>query len=154
MASVNDLLEEDADPGKFMTFYFGVLESAERRIRWVSAGHDPSLVYRRETDEFLEMPSTGLPLGVMPGSEFGVREMELRPGDTIVFGTDGIWEARDRDAVFYGKERLRDLVRHGRDEPLAALSDRLLADLDRFHDGAEPRDDITAVLMRVLDGDV
>ncbi|NNE43360.1 MAG: SpoIIE family protein phosphatase, partial [Gemmatimonadetes bacterium] len=76
-------------------------------------------------------------------------EESLEPGDIWVFGTDGIWEARDRDHEFFGKDRLIRIVKEQADGPLDALSERIRTELIGFHEGAERTDDITGVFLRV-----
>ncbi len=149
LRAANDLLEADVEDGKFMTFFFGVLDAGARKITWASAGHDPAIIYRLETDEFLELRSTGIPLGVLSGVDFEEKEMELRPGDTVIMGTDGIWEARNRSGEFYGRDRLRALMRETGGDPLPAVADRLHEEILAYHDGAKQRDDITAAFLRV-----
>jgi sigma-B regulation protein RsbU (phosphoserine phosphatase) len=133
-----------------MTFFFGVVDEEARLLTYTNAGHDPPLVYRPSTGEFLELSGTGVPLGVLPGSQYGVDTAPLRPGDLWIFGTDGIWEARNASGEFFGKERLQELTRSISALSVEEASRRLREEVVAFHGGAEQRDDITAVLMRVL----
>jgi sigma-B regulation protein RsbU (phosphoserine phosphatase) len=150
MATMNDLVEESSASHRFMTFFFGVVDEEARLLTYTNAGHDPPLVYRPSTGEFLELSGTGVPLGVLPGSQYGVDTAPLRPGDLWIFGTDGIWEARNASGEFFGKERLQELTRSISALSVEEASRRLREEVVAFHGGAEQRDDITAVLMRVL----
>jgi phosphoserine phosphatase len=146
---MNDLVEQDFDDDRFMTFYFGVFEEATRKLVYTSAGHDPPLIYRPSTDEFFEQIATGTPLGILPGMEFPTDEIVLEPGDFLVLGTDGIWEARNHGGEFYGKDRLKAVVREVHGLPVAEASERIRRHILDFHQGAEQADDITAVFVRV-----
>jgi sigma-B regulation protein RsbU (phosphoserine phosphatase) len=97
----------------------------------------------------VEDQSTGHPLGILAGSKYTSREVALESGDFWLFGTDGIWEARNPKGEFYGKERLRRVVRETHKLALEEASRRIREDIIAFHEGAPPRDDITAVLLRV-----
>jgi len=50
--------------------------------------------------------ATGLPLGLFFDSTYEVARVQLEPGETLLFYTDGITEARDMSENEYGHERL------------------------------------------------
>ena len=147
--TMNDLVEEASESNRFMTLFFGVVDESGRTLTYTNAGHDPPIVYRASTGEFLELPGTGVPLGVLRGSIYRVATVALNPGDFWVFGTDGIWEARNEAGEFFGKPRFQRLARELSEMPIDAASQRLRDEVLSFHGSAERRDDITAVLMRV-----
>jgi sigma-B regulation protein RsbU (phosphoserine phosphatase) len=150
LETMNDLVEEVSEDHRFMTLFIGVVDASGETLTYATAGHDPPLVLRPGTNGFVELPPTGgVPLGVLPGSRYRVVQLGLRGGDVWVFGTDGIWEARDSMQRFYGKERVMDLVRGAADQPVEEISRRLREDILAFHGGTPRRDDITAVLMKV-----
>jgi sigma-B regulation protein RsbU (phosphoserine phosphatase) len=150
LQTMNDLIEEVSDDHRFMTLFIGVVDARGETLTYATAGHDPPLVHRPGAMGFVELPPTGgVPLGVLPGSRYRVVELRLRPGDVWVFGTDGIWEARDAERRFYGKDRVMSLVRAAAHESIGEISRRLREDVLAFHRGTTRRDDITAVLMKV-----
>jgi len=149
MRTLNDLVERDTEDGRFLTFFFGVFDRRTRVLEYTSAGHDPPFIYRPGDDSLREPRATGIPLGIFPGVPFPTVSVPLEPGDFLVFGTDGIWEAGNRAGELYGKDRLRAAIRAHHALPLAEASERIRRDILEFHDGAERRDDITAVFLRV-----
>jgi sigma-B regulation protein RsbU (phosphoserine phosphatase) len=150
LETMNDLVEEVSEDHRFMTLFIGVIDAKGETLTYATAGHDPPLVHRPGTSGFVELPPTGgVPLGVLPGSRYRVVQLGLRGGDVWVFGTDGIWEARDSAQRFYGKERVMSLVRGASNQPVEEISGRLREDILEFHGGNPRRDDITAVLMKV-----
>ena len=73
----------------------------------------------------------------------------LKPGDLILFYTDGLNEAMSTEMAVYGDERLKaSLVRHA-GQPLSVIADELMEDIRQFTYGAEQYDDQTFVLMRL-----
>jgi sigma-B regulation protein RsbU (phosphoserine phosphatase) len=147
--TMNTLVEEASESSRFMTLFFGIADRAAAKLTYVNAGHDPPLVFSGTSGEFRNVEGGGVPLGILPRSRYEASEVELVPGDLWLFGTDGIWEARNARGEFYGKERLQNLIRSATDKPVDELSRGIRDDLHAFHDGAEQRDDITAVFMRV-----
>jgi serine phosphatase RsbU (regulator of sigma subunit) len=151
LGTMNDLIEEASADDRFMTLFLGVIDAAGDTLTYASAGHDPPLIWSAERG-VVEEPElwAGSPLGVLPGSRYAVHEREVRPGDVWVLGTDGIWEARDPDGRFYGKERLAGMIREGAGLPLGKLSDSIRQDVLDFHGGAPHVDDITALFLRAI----
>ena len=73
----------------------------------------------------------------------------LQPGQVIVIGTDGIWEASDRLGNAYGIRRFRDVIRTHAKFPAEGILDAVYADVREFTRGARQADDITLVVAKV-----
>ncbi len=150
VSTMNDRVERDTQDDRFMTFFFGILDRKSGRISYTSAGHDPPALFRPGTGDFIELKSTGIPLGIMAGSVFTEESAELRPGDCLVFGTDGIWEARNPAGERYGCRRLRDLIARHHREDAREISAVVRDDILRFRGAGSQLDDITAVFVKVV----
>jgi serine phosphatase RsbU (regulator of sigma subunit) len=96
---------------------------------------------------FIEV--SGLPIGTMLPACYRDVEIDLAPGDMVIFLSDGIVEAHNRGSELYGFERLEALIsslpqRLGVAEIVRRILDSVLA----FADGADPHDDITILVTR------
>ena len=110
------------------------------------AGHPPPLVVRADgTVEEISCP--GRALGVFPDAELGDTHMRLMPGETMVFYTDGVTEARSPDGSFFGEERLRRFVAVHADEHAADLAAELKSAVLKFQEGYA-RDDLALLVLR------
>jgi len=145
-----DLVLDMGDSGNFMTLFYMEIDPRGRTARWVRAGHEPALLYCPVRDQFEELTGNGAPLGVDP--DFGFTEQALpalHPGTILALGTDGIWEARDPEGRFFGKQRFRDVIRRqaagSAQDMLAAVFD----EVDRFCRGMPSQDDITLVVVKI-----
>jgi sigma-B regulation protein RsbU (phosphoserine phosphatase) len=145
----NALVAEDVDlSGRFMTL-FALELTPDRTVRWVSAGHDPALVYDPEDDRFDELAGAGLPLGVTPDADYALGERnDAAPGRIIVLGTDGIWEMRSPGGEMFGKARLREVIRSHCRQSAQDIIDALTRELDAYRGEAEQKDDITIAVVR------
>ena len=65
MDRLNRLISADHGGDRFMTMHLSILDSRTKTMRWVSAGHDPALIYDPNTDAFEEVGDGDLPLGVV-----------------------------------------------------------------------------------------
>ena len=108
-AAVDAVVAGQFDGSRFATAAIARLDLDSGSLRWVNCGHpDPILV--RDARLLRPPPCRpARPLGLLAG-EPQVCEVQLRPGDRVLFHTDGVVEARSPAGAFFGEERLADLV--------------------------------------------
>ena len=70
-------------------------------------------------------------------------------GQIIALGTDGIWEARNREGNMFGKKRFRDVIRHNAKENADNILNAVYEELDQHTRGLKSDDDITLVVAKV-----
>ena len=122
LSEVNLFLDRDMPEGSFMTLFFGVLDTKSGAFRYASAGHNPVILFRRQTGSFEELDKTGPGLGLLPEAVYEIRETEpLRPGDILLLYTDGVPEAMNATKELFGVERMKTL--------LAGLKERAPAEI-------------------------
>ena len=152
MSEVNHHLAHDVHRGRFMTLVYFVLEARTRTLRWVSAGHDPAMVYDPETGTCRELDTAGIPLGIEHEWAYEERSAAFAtPGSLLVVGTDGIWEARSPTGEPFGKERLLTVVRAHVADDAATICAAVHAALDDHRGGRPPVDDTTLVVVKALE---
>jgi len=151
VANINrDLALDMGDSGSFMTLFYMEIDPVGRTARWVRAGHEPALLYCPVRDRFEELAGIGLPLGVDKDAGYAEQTLPiLHPGTLLALGTDGIWEARDPEDHFFGKERFRDILRR---EAAASAQDMVTAvfeEIGHFCRGMPYQDDVTLVVIKI-----
>ncbi|MEM6391971.1 MAG: SpoIIE family protein phosphatase, partial [Planctomycetota bacterium] len=152
---VNRELTGPGFSGRFMTLFYLLLErdaeAGRVRLRFVSAGHDPALVYDPATDTFSELEGADVPLGIEPGWAFNEHTADAPPAGSVMFmGTDGIWEAFNRDDELYGKDRLKAAIRRNAALDAEGIAQAIRLDVDAFRGGCEQKDDITMVVLKFV----
>lgn len=146
LASVNDVVCDEIESGKFVTFLYALVDPEAGEVACASAGHPPPRVVRPQ-GRVTSLGTSGLALGIEAGQEYATESVRLEPGSTVVLYTDGVLEAR-RDGELYGEERLDRLLserRHLRAQELAAA---ILADCRSFS-GGELADDCAIVCLQL-----
>jgi serine phosphatase RsbU (regulator of sigma subunit) len=127
-----------ADEG-FATGVLGRLDLRTGVLSLLNAGHAPPYLARGASVELLQLPA-GLPLGMFPDVGHAVTAVTLRPGDRIVFVTDGMLERNAADVDLAAQiSRTRGL--HPRE------ATRALADLVIAASGASLADDATLLVL-------
>jgi serine phosphatase RsbU (regulator of sigma subunit) len=151
MGRLNRLISADHGGDRFMTMHLSVIDSQTGTMRWVSAGHDPAIIYDTATAQFQEVGEGDLPLGVMDDTTYTEQtHAPLRPGQVILVGTDGVWEMPDAKGEPFGKDRLRDVIRESAAGSAAVVARAVRDRLAAFKGDAKQVDDVTFVVVKVL----
>ena len=138
------------DSGRFMTLFYLTIDTKNKDLRWVRAGHDPAILYDPRRDKFEELKGSGVALGVSETISYEENvKSGLTEGHIIAIGTDGIWEARNKDGKMFGKKRLRRILRQNATARAQDIIDAVYDDLDTFMAGRKPEDDITLVVIKI-----
>ena len=141
---VNDLLHPDIPPNMFVTCLYAVLSPSSGRIRYANAGHD--LPYQRTANGVVELRATGMPLGLMPGTNYQEMETTIGHGDSVLFYSDGLTEAHNPSRDMFAFPRIKEIV--AAHPGGAALIHHLLAKLAGFTgEDWEQEDDVTLVTL-------
>ncbi len=149
LTETNRSLVDDVPRNSFVALSYALVDRASDRLVLASAGQLTPLLRRADgRTSFLEGPPA-LPLGLSDRVKFGQFEVILRPGDTVLFYTDGIVEAHDRRRNLFGFERLERIIQRWGHLPAGQLVDRVLAEVHAFSEGMPPHDDMTLVVVRV-----
>jgi serine phosphatase RsbU (regulator of sigma subunit) len=149
LGNLNNFLSEDMETGRFMTMFYGDLDTAKRTLTYVRAGHNAPLLYRRETDAFEELEAPGVALGMVRGFAYrSAGPIPIAGGDILFLFTDGIVESMNAEKEQYGIERAAALVRKHRDRPAKDLCDLMRADVDEFTGHAPQQDDLTVIVAK------
>jgi sigma-B regulation protein RsbU (phosphoserine phosphatase) len=143
---LNQSVTRSAQPGKFITLFYGELDPEEGRFRYVNAGHNYPLLRRRDGG-LEQLVEGGLMLGFIEDTQYAQGETSMAPGDSLLLYSDGASEAMDPRRQEYGEDRLGEAwKRHGTHPPDVCM-DQLLAELEAFRGGAPQSDDITLVVL-------
>ena len=151
VGDVNRQLTQDVeDTGRFITLFYLQIDTDNRRLSWVRAGHEPALLFDPASGRFDELSGEGIALGVDADWRFSENQREnLTDGQIILLSTDGIWEARDPQDQMFGRQAVCDIIRQHAHATSAQIQDVILAELDRFQQGVTAADDTTLVVIKV-----
>lgn len=147
LSRLNCVLRDDFPSGRYVTMIYAVLDAKNHTLTFANAGHlDPVLAQGGKAE--LVNGDSGLPLG-LASSSYSDRIVELTPGMKMLFYTDGISEAANREQEEFGTERIREhLLRDG------TGSQSLMQAVCDYAEHRVPNDDATVILLRCLVGSV
>jgi phosphoserine phosphatase RsbU/P len=151
LAKLNVELADDNPTCMFVTLAHGIYDPTNGHVLLASAGH-PAPLLRRANGAIETVPiKAGRLLGYSHEVlQFPELQTALKPGDALLFFTDGFFEARDGKRLdMFGIERIHELVRGWTpDRPLAECTEAAKLALDRFTGAKELQDDLTLLILR------
>ena len=145
MDALNSVIVRETIPESFVTVFYGLLNVRERTLCYVNAGHEPPLCLTPDNAGIVELPNTGIPLGVRAETTYEQHSIRFTEGSRILLYTDGVTEASSKEG-FFGLERLKEFFLSHAQEPPRVFTDRLLEHLQAFS-FPHLRDDVAILLV-------
>ena len=159
MSRVNQALFEASSEDRYATFFYAQFDPSTRCLTYVNGGHCAPMLFRAAGDgkierlhtRKIERLDTGGPVvGLIPDCAYEQADVTLQPGDCLVIYTDGVSEAMSRALEEWGEDRLIAAVQNADGCSAAETISRIMQAADAFAAGAPQHDDMTLVVMRVL----
>jgi sigma-B regulation protein RsbU (phosphoserine phosphatase) len=153
LAMLNTRLHAVHFDSRFIATLFSVYDASTRRLTISNGGGPYPLLVRDGAVQSVRI--AGIPLGLFPDTQYDELTLELVPGDTVLFASDGILESFNADLEEFGADRLTDvLARVASEQSAEAIAADILAATDDYSGaGVTPSDDRTLLVLRVTDHD-
>ena len=147
--TLNHQILHDTEVGTFVTLFHGILDDRNRSFIWASAGHEPAFWLHAQSGQIEELPNTGMPLGIHDEAVFDqAGPVTPEPGDLLVIGSDGIWEARDEHQEFFGKDRFFKVLKDHTQDPAEDICSAVIDRVAAFIGPGRRTDDITLIVIK------
>jgi len=137
------------DDGRFVTVLLGELDPRTGQLKYINCGHNPALLVRAKAGEVAWLHASCTPVGMMPEMDCLLEEISLAPGDIMVWYTDGVTEAKDRDATEFGTGRLLESVRAHSGGSAREICDQVSRDVAAFTKRETLDDDLTLMVIKM-----
>ncbi len=145
---INDLITENTTEGKFITFFWAVIDNDKKQMLYVNAGHNPPLLIRK--GKIIKLDKGGIILGVMKTMiPYLSEKLQLEKDDMIILFTDGVSEAMNQSGEEFSDERLEKLSLSLVEKSAAEISSAIQNEVSKFAFGTVQSDDITLIVIKV-----
>jgi serine phosphatase RsbU (regulator of sigma subunit) len=135
------------DGRRFTTAVLCEYDLASRQLTYVNAGHNAPIL-RHANGTLQPLETGGLPLGIDLGAKYETASLELKPGDALIFFTDGVVEAVNESGEEFGNDRWVGAVRNMPDWNAQETLQFLMKRVDDFVGATRQFDDITCLVFR------
>ena len=143
---MNRLLCEKSLPGQFVTLFL-FLQNPEGMGQFISAGHNPTYVFRAATGKIQKLFSEAFFLGMFEEAIYESRPFHVAKGDILVVISDGVTDAQNPAQEMFGEQRLLQVIRQEAPSGSQAVEKKLLKAIEEFTQGTAQSDDITFVMV-------
>ncbi|SMO86085.1 PP2C family protein-serine/threonine phosphatase [Gracilimonas mengyeensis] len=144
---LNNYIKSNSKDKTFVTGCVAFFPNDEDHFEYIRAGHNIPIYYNRERDTTYKLKSNGFALGMtstkMLGQNLEVKKFHFKPGDSVLFYTDGLNEARNERGEEYGEERIESLMEIYGSLHAKTIIGKLQSSLEAFIGGVSPLDDVT-----------
>ncbi|MGB3297111.1 MAG: PP2C family protein-serine/threonine phosphatase [Phormidesmis sp.] len=137
---------------RFVTLFCAQYDPRTQMLAYGNAAHNPPLLWRAATGQIIRLDADGMLLGLDMDTHYQENQVQLQPGDTVIYYTDGFTEASDRSGRRFDEDNLIESFCWAcRNLPSSEeILDYLFMMLQRFiGSDREAEDDTTLVVMRV-----
>ena len=145
--NLNKIITSYEIDNKFISFFYGILDTKNKIFVYSNAGHPPPIVLR-SNDDILYLSRGGLLFGVNSEASYELDKVHLEKGDRIFLFTDGIIETRNSAGEEFGEGRLIELLKECFSLPIINFRERVLETINQFGNG-NIADDITLLVVSV-----
>ncbi len=153
LSKVNQLLYRSIEKGNFVSMFYAVLSVNSRKMTLSRAGHNPA-VFLFENAGQISLKPNGLALGIEKGEVFDRviqdQDLQLYPGNVILFYTDGYTEAMNEQKEEFGEDRLIAALQEVRHLPSEKIISHISQKIRQFAGSAPQHDDMTMVVVKVV----
>jgi serine phosphatase RsbU (regulator of sigma subunit)/pSer/pThr/pTyr-binding forkhead associated (FHA) protein len=147
VSTLNRSLTERCPLGKFITFFYALLDPATGALEYSNAGHNYPLILRRD-GSVETLTGNGLVMGLFSAVHYEVKKTRLCPGDMLVLYSDGVTEATDSSDVEFGETGLAEFLAARKAIRCEDVVNQLVEHLRKWGGTASFADDFTVVLVR------
>jgi len=151
MIRANRRTKKDIKKGMFVALLYAVLNSKDRVLSFCSAGQTHPMYFSSETGraELLETKGDKFPLGILDEADYQETQIALKPGDKVIFYTDGIVEAMNERGEILGFDRVLEIVQKEKASSADVLLHKILEQVKEFAGSAIQHDDMTVISVSV-----
>lgn len=138
--------------GKFITAGYSRINFNSKKLNYCNAGHWPLLIIRENHDQIIQISTKGHAIGWIKNKKFMSTEFDLQTNDILVFYTDGLLEARNKENIIFGEDNFHKLLLENKKLSVEELQEKIITTLSDWsftNDSSTFEDDITLALLKI-----
>lgn len=150
LAEVNNIIVDESPSNMFVTVFYGVLDTRSGAFEYSNGGHNVPFLLSADGKAKQLDNIGGLMIGAMKDVPFESNVVMIQPGESILFYTDGVTEAMNKNEEEFGEEKLLNCIMGKTNIQLKDLIQNIFNEVLNFSNGIEQSDDITCLALKYL----
>jgi sigma-B regulation protein RsbU (phosphoserine phosphatase) len=146
LTTLNRNIAERCPMGKFITFFFGLLDQ-DGGLDYSNAGHNYPLILRAN-GQVEQLRGNGLVMGLFPSVFYPLKSTRLEKGDLLALYSDGVTEAWSPYGAEFGEEGLSKFLQEHQHLPCEEIVQHLVQTVREWHGSVSFTDDFTVLLVK------
>jgi sigma-B regulation protein RsbU (phosphoserine phosphatase) len=137
---------------RFVTLFYSEYDPATRILSYSNAAHHPPLLWQAATRSIQQLDTLGMLIGLDADTRYSEAEVQLNPGDIIVYYTDGLTDAANNKGERFDEENLQAAFEWACQnyQGSQAILDYIFEQVQQFvGPGSHNVDDMTLVVMQI-----
>ena len=155
LTKLNSLICDTIERGSFITMFYAVLDCKNDKLTYARAGHEPVVYFNNSEEKLSLLKPGGIGLGLEEGKIFSKsieeKEIDISHGDSFLFLTDGLTDAKNEMNVDFGMKNLLDVIKKydgkSSNNQSGELLDKISEEIKSFRNNSPQYDDITAIII-------
>lgn len=91
---------------RFVTLFYSEYDPQSRILSYSNAAHNPPLIWQAATNTVKRLDTLGMLIGLDVDTQYHDAQVQLYPGDTIIYYTDGFTDAASQSGARFDEENL------------------------------------------------
>jgi sigma-B regulation protein RsbU (phosphoserine phosphatase) len=150
LSEVNNIIVDESPPNMFVTVFFGVLDTRSGAFEYSNGGHNPPYLISAEGKVKQLDNIGGLMIGAFKDVQFESNVIMIKSGESLVFYTDGVTEAFNKEGEEFQESRLENVLEGKNSLNVNDLVQHVFDNVQSFSDGVEQSDDISCLALKYL----
>lgn len=150
LTSINQIFLRDIKTDNFVTTFYAIFNLKTKLLQYANAGHNPILLYHRDSGQFQLLKADGLFLGVFDDLMMKENQIQLSVNDRLILYTDGLTEAENNHGELFSIDKLCEVIKKNNHLNALQLKDKIVTGLRGFIGSSDFQDDVTLLIMDVL----
>ena len=137
---------------RFVTLFYSEYDPKTQILSYSNAAHNPPLLWQAATGAIKRLDTYGMLIGLDADTQYQDAQVQLCPGDTLIYYTDGFTDAANQNGERFDEENLTQAFhwacQHCADPQL--ILDYLFQRVQDFTGSSDRNaDDMTLIVMRI-----
>jgi len=142
MKEVNQSLRGTLLDTQYITAFYAVYDSREKKLTFTNAGHPRGLYYRASKEKVMALDTFGLFLGISDSVRYEEKSIYVNSGDRLFLYTDGISELKNSRGEEFGEQGLAKFIRENNHNRGENFNSSLLKTVNSFSKDSVRNDDL------------
>jgi phosphoserine phosphatase RsbU/P len=137
---------------RFVTLFYSEYDTKTRTLFYSNAAHNPPLLWQAATQTIQRLDTLGMLVGLDVDTQYYDAQVQLQPGDTIIYYTDGFTDAASQSGDRFDEDNLTAAFKWACNQNYGpqAILDHLFKQVQEFIGPSNhAEDDMTLIVMQI-----